>query len=381
MPAYLLAFLAALVVVLAGTPLVKRLAIWLSAIDMPHDRKVHENPTPTLGGIAIFFGVLIAVLAVKLLATHTGWLSGPEGMENALATREFLGILIASAMILLFGIIDDLRRLSPWVKVGGQVIATLTLISFGVSVGTISLRGGSTIDLSGSPLLSIVLTIAWMVFFTNIINLIDGLDGLAAGIAAIAAGAFFFYGTQVGLDDSIVQAMVIAAAVGGAALGFLRYNFNPARIFMGDCGAQFLGFILGAISLQGILKRTAFASLFTPLIVLAVPMADTLLAVIRRARARQPFHHADKEHIHHRLLQLGHSQRQAVLLIYFWTALLTGIALAREFVRSRTIIYGLLVLAVVSLLLTAMPRLLKSDDDEASASPDPEDASGASGEE
>lgn len=362
MQIYLLAFLIALAVVLLATPPVKKLAEWLGAIDKPQDRKIHENPTPTLGGIAIFLGVLVAVLVVKLLTAYTHWSSAPDGIRQALSAREFLGILVASTMILIMGMVDDLRRLSPWTKLGGQVIATLTLIAFGVNIGTISFRAGNTIDLAGSPILSILLTLLWIVFFTNVINLIDGLDGLAAGISAIAAGAFFFYGTQVGLDQSIVQAMLIAAAVGGATLGFLRYNFNPAKIFMGDCGAQFLGFILGAISIQGILKRTAVVSLFTPLIILAIPVGDTLLAIVRRARAHQPFHQPDKNHIHHRLLQIGHSQRQAVLLIYFWTALFTVIALAREFVRSRTIIYVLLAVAFASFLVTILPRLAREQD-------------------
>jgi UDP-GlcNAc:undecaprenyl-phosphate GlcNAc-1-phosphate transferase len=157
--------------------------------------------------------------------------------------------------------------------------------------------------------------------------------------------------------------MLVAAAVGGACLGFLRYNFNPAKIFMGDCGAQFLGFLLGAISIQGILKRTAVVSLFTPLIILAIPVGDTLLAIIRRTRAHQPFHQPDKNHIHHRLLQIGHSQRQAVLLIYFWSALFTGIALAREFVKNRSITYVLLIAGGVSFLVTILPRLARAEPD------------------
>ena len=152
--------------------------------------------------------------------------------------------------------------------------------------------------------------------------------------------------------------MVVSAAVGGACLGFLRYNFHPANIFMGDSGAMFLGFMLGALSIQGILKRTAVATLFTPMIILAVPIADTGLAILRRARKGRPFHYADKEHIHHRLLYIGHSQRQAVLIIYLWTALLTGIALSLEFVASKTLFFILLAVGVVSLLATTLPRMI-----------------------
>jgi len=355
---YFLAFGAALALVLLLTPAARRLAVWLGAVDMPHDRKVHENPTPTLGGLAIYLAVIISLLLCKVFTGYDSLVSHPEGVVEAMSSYQFLGIIIASTFIFAIGAVDDMRYLSPWLKLTGQVMAALLLVSFGVEISTVSFTSGNVIDLTASPILSILLTVVWMVAFTNIINLIDGLDGLAAGICLISATAFFFYGTQVGADASIVQAMVISAAVGGACLGFLRYNFHPASVFMGDSGAMFLGFILGAVSIQGILKRTAVATLFTPMIILAVPIVDTGLAILRRARTGKPFHHADKEHIHHRLLYLGHSQRQAVSIIYFWTALLTGIALSLEFVESKTVIYVLLALAAVSFLALALRRVV-----------------------
>jgi UDP-GlcNAc:undecaprenyl-phosphate GlcNAc-1-phosphate transferase len=256
------------------------------------------------------------------------------------------------------GAVDDMRHLSPLMKLTGQVMGALILVSFGVEITTIALPRGNVIDLTASPILSMFLTILWMVAFTNIINLIDGLDGLAAGIAFITAAAFFFYGTRVGADPNTLQAMVISAAVGGASLGFLRYNFNPASIFMGDSGAQFLGFVLGAISIQGILKRTAVATLFTPIIILAVPIIDTGLAILRRARKGRPIHYADKEHIHHRLLYIGHSQRQAVLIIYLWTAVLTAIALSLEFVDSKLVVLIFLAVGILVFLATTLPRIV-----------------------
>ncbi len=347
-----------LVLVLIATPLTRRLAIWLGAIDMPHDRKVHESPTPTLGGLAIFLAVLVSLLTCKILITY-GWIStAPEGIASALSSPQLLGIILAATFIALLGAIDDMRHLSPWIKIAGQVMAALLLVSFGVEITTLALPRGNVLDLSASPLLAILITVIWMVAFTNIINLIDGLDGLAAGIALISSIAFFFYGSRIGADSNTLQAMVIAAAVGGACLGFLRYNFNPASIFMGDSGAMFLGFILGAISIQGILKRTAVATLFTPIIILAVPIADTGLAILRRARSGKPFHYADKEHIHHRLLYLGHSQRQAVLIIYLWTGLLTAIALAMEFVSSKTVVLILLGAGILVFLATTLPRII-----------------------
>lgn len=358
MQIYLLAMGISLILALALTPPARRLAVWLGAVDMPHDRKVHRYPTPTLGGIAILMAVIVSLLICKVLISLTSFISRPEGIVEALSSYQFLGILLASTFVAILGAVDDMRRLSPWLKLAGQVMASLVLVSFGVEISSIALPRGNVIDLTASPILSILLTIIWMVAFTNIINLIDGLDGLAAGICLISAAAFFFYGSRVGADFSTLQAMIIAAAVGGACLGFLRYNFHPANIFMGDSGAMFLGFILGAISIQGILKRTAVATLFTPIIILAVPILDTGLAILRRARTGRPFHHADKEHIHHRLLYIGHSQRQAVLIIYLWTALLTGIALSLEFVESKTVVYVLLAVAALAFLATTLPRII-----------------------
>ncbi len=355
---YAIVFAAALAISLLLTPLARRAAVWLGAVDMPHDRKVHEHPTPTLGGMAIFLAVVLALLLAKVLVSFSSTLARPLGMVDALSSAQLLGIILASTFIAAQGALDDMRHLSPWMKLVGQVMGALILVSFGVEITTIALPRGNVIDLTASPVLSILLTVAWMVAFTNIINLIDGLDGLAAGISFITVAAFFFYGSRVGADPNTLQAMVISAAVGGACLGFLRYNFNPASIFMGDSGAQFLGFILGAISIQGILKRTAVATMFTPIIILAVPIADTGLAILRRARKGKPFHHADKEHIHHRLLYIGHSQRQAVLIIYLWTALLTGIALSLEFVGSKTVVLALLGAGVAAFLATTMPRIV-----------------------
>jgi len=355
---YILAFGVSLVLVLLLTPVARRLAVWLGAIDMPHDRKVHENPTPTLGGVAILLAVIISLLLCKVLVSYSSALARPQGMVDALSSYQLLGIILAATFIAVLGAYDDMRRLSPWMKLLVQTMAALVLVSFGVEVSTIALPRGNVLDLTASPILSILLTIVWMVAFTNIINLIDGLDGLAAGIAFISAVAFFFYGSRVGADPNTLQAMVISAAVGGACLGFLRYNFNPASIFMGDSGAQFLGFILGAISIQGILKRTAVATLFTPIIILAVPIIDTGLAIFRRARKGRPFHYADKEHIHHRLLYIGHTQRQAVLIIYLWTAVLTGIALSLEFVASKTVVLILLAVGLLIFLATTLPRIV-----------------------
>lgn len=359
MTIYALAFGLSLVLSLALTPLAKKLACRVGAIVMPHDRKVHERPTPTLGGLAIFASVALSVLAclVFMKLFHRGY---PRGMWEALWAPETLGIFVSSLMILALGAWDDLRELSPLTKLAGQVVAVLTMISFGVEIRSLSFIRGNTYDFSGSPLASLLLTLLWMVAFINIINLIDGLDGLAAGVVFISSVAYFIYGSLAERGLSLLQAMLMAAAVSGSTLGFLAYNFNPASIFMGDSGALFLGFIMGAISIQGILKRAAVATLFPPLIILAIPIIDTGLAILRRLRSRRPIHHADKEHLHHRLLYLGHSQKQAVLLIYLWTALLTGVALSLEFSSSKLLFLILLLVTLSSLLLSVLPRFLRA---------------------
>lgn len=357
---FLLVAACALVSCLLLTPLVRRLAVRVGAVDVPHDRKVHEEPTPTLGGVAIMLSVIVAVLVGRALLAAFPRL-GSEEMDAAYSSLQLLGILLSASLMAIVGVIDDVFHLSPWKKLAGQVLSSLVLISFGVEINTLTFIRGTVIDLSGSPVLSIFLTVVWLLVFTNIINLIDGLDGLAAGVCLITSLAFFTYGLNVGRDVNILHAMLVSAAVAGSCLGFLRYNFNPAKIFMGDTGSMFLGFILGAVGIQGILKRTAIATLFTPVIILAIPVLDTGLAVLRRARAGKPFHHADKEHIHHRLLNIGHSHRQAVLIIYLWTALLTGVALSLEFMDSKKPVYILLAVILVSFFVITLPRIWKGE--------------------
>ncbi|MEJ5187306.1 MAG: MraY family glycosyltransferase [Candidatus Geothermincolales bacterium] len=357
---FLLVAACALVLCLLLTPLVRRLAVRVGAVDVPHDRKVHEEPTPTLGGVAIMLSVIVAVLVGRALVAAFPRL-GSEEMDAAYSSLQLLGILLSASLMAIVGVIDDIFHLSPWKKLAGQVLSSLVLISFGVEINTLTFIRGTVIDLSGSPVLSIFLTVVWLLVFTNIINLIDGLDGLAAGVCLITSLAFFSYGLNVGRDVNILHAMLVSAAVAGSCLGFLRYNFNPAKIFMGDTGSMFLGFILGAVGIQGILKRTAIATLFTPVIILAIPVLDTGLAVLRRARAGKPFHHADKEHIHHRLLNIGHSHRQAVLIIYLWTALLTGVALSLEFMDSKKPVYILLAVILVSFFVITLPRIWKGE--------------------
>jgi len=229
----------------------------------------------------------------------------------------------------------------------------------GVQIQNLQVPGSGVVSLS--PELLVIVSLVWVVAFINIINLIDGLDGLAAGITCIAAFSMFYYATQTGAGGTYVDAALISIVMAGATLGFLRYNWNPASIFMGDSGSMLLGFLLGAVTIQGVLKSIAAAALLVPLLAVAIPILDTGMAIARRAFRGKPITHADKEHIHHRLLNLGHSQRQAVVILYFWTALLCGTSLAIKFTASNKVLLVTLALGTAGFALTAFPRLLRGE--------------------
>ena len=313
---------------------------------VPEDRKVHEKITPTLGGLAIYASMMIGI-GVYLLAAHHHFSS------------DLVGVMRGATIIVIFGAIDDVRGLSPLAKLFGQVLAAGVLVIMGVQIQNIHIPGAAVISLS--PELSVVVSLVWVVAFINIINLIDGLDGLAAGITCIASFAMFYYATQTGVGGTYVDAALISIVMAGSTLGFLRYNFNPASIFMGDSGSMLLGFLLGAVTIQGVLKSIAAAALLIPLLALAIPILDTGMAILRRLFRGKPIMHADKEHIHHRLLNMGHSQRQAVLLLYFWTALLCGTSLAIKFTSMNKLLWVVVALAVGGFALTAFPRIIRGN--------------------
>jgi UDP-GlcNAc:undecaprenyl-phosphate GlcNAc-1-phosphate transferase len=343
---YFIAFGVTLISVLLLTPVARLLARRFNAVDVPEDRKVHEKPTPTLGGVAIYASMMIGIGVYLVISHHP-------------LSSDLLGIILGATIILIFGAIDDVRTLGPLVKLFGQIMAAGVLVIMGVQIQNLHIPGAGVVPLS--PELSVIISLLWVVAFINIINLIDGLDGLAAGITCIAAGSMFYYATQTGVGGTYVDAALISIVLAGATFGFLRYNFNPASIFMGDSGSMLLGFLLGAITIQGVLKSIAAAALLIPLLALAIPILDTGMAIVRRAFRGQPITHADKEHIHHRLLNLGHSQRQAVLLLYFWTALLCGSSLAVKFMATNKVLWVTLALAIGGFALTGLPRLLRGE--------------------
>jgi UDP-GlcNAc:undecaprenyl-phosphate/decaprenyl-phosphate GlcNAc-1-phosphate transferase len=320
---YLLVGGVAFVAVLLATPLVGFAARRFGAVAVPGERHVHQRVTPTLGGVALLVGLLAAV----------GVASQRAGFSDVfLLTREPEAIILASAFIVLIGVVDDTRGLSAPAKVAGQIFAGALLVNFGVALQYIWLPGEvGTIVLD--PNWQAVLTVAAAVAMMNAVNLVDGLDGLAAGVVAIAAGALFVY-TQLAqeLGDVPSAGPLFLVAIVGVCLGFLVHNFNPASIFMGDTGAMLLGLLLAGASVSAVGSAFqapsggTFAALsipvLVPVLVLAVPFGDTIWTILRRLASGRAIFSPDKQHLHHRLLEIGHSHRRAVLIMYYWSALL-----------------------------------------------------------
>ena len=305
-------FLAAFLVTFGLVPTVARLALLIGAVDNPNRRKVHEFPTPRLGGVAIYIGFLVAMGTAVILAAL---------LNRHLNLNIFFGILFGGTILVLLGIIDDMRGLTPWVKFLFQFLAAAIAFGYGIRIEWLTNPFDSLITLG---IFAIPITLLWVVGITNAVNLLDGLDGLAAGVTAIASATLFL----VALRTHQVDAAIYMIALAGCALGFLRYNFNPASIFLGDSGSLFLGFILACSSVAGVLKSTILVALIIPILILGIPIYDTASVIIRRVSSRQPVFSADKRHLHHRLLKAGFTQRQAVLAIYGACVLLSLAALA-----------------------------------------------------
>jgi UDP-GlcNAc:undecaprenyl-phosphate GlcNAc-1-phosphate transferase len=333
---YLLVFAVAALTTYLGTGAMRRLAPRIGAIVPPDERRVHDRPTATLGGAAMVLGFLVALAAA--------WLSGSFAPMFA-AQSEALGIVAAVVVIFFVGAIDDLRDISAPAKTAGMVLAGSVLSFAGVSIVVFRVPFFGLSFLSSD--LSALVTVLWVVGMMNAINLIDGLDGLAAGITAIAAGTFFLYAMRLGNLGVVLPgnpAALVAIIVAGLCVGFLPHNFHPARIFMGDAGALVLGLLMSVATIM-VGGRTSqsfsgqayffFAPIFIPLVILGVPILDTLLAIVRRASKRKGISSADKDHLHHRLMRLGHGQRRSVLILWGWTALLSGFVLYPTYNEGR----------------------------------------------
>ena len=303
--------LLAFVIVVLLTPAVGGMARRFGVVDSPGGRRLNIRPIPRLGGIALFFGIFVPALAF----VHLG--------------RETRGLLIGAAVAVTVGAIDDFRGLRWFEKLGGQILAAVIPVGFGIWVSrfTFPFIGIHALPVwVGAPL-----TVIWIVAIMNMFNFLDGMDGLAAGVAAIAGLTF----SVIALSLAKPDAAVISAIVFGACLGFMRHNFYPARIFMGDSGALLLGYVLAAVSVQGLLKTAATVALFFPLLVLAVPIADTTFVVIRRLKHGESPFVGDQAHLHHRFLRRGFSQPRAALTIWAWCISLAAAALATRFIPFR----------------------------------------------
>ena len=314
------------------TPIVKKLAIRVNAIDIPKDeRRVHNKPIPVLGGLAIYIAFVLGTI-----------------LYNDILTTSQIGIIIGATIIVIGGIIDDIKDLSPKYKVLIQVIAAVCLIVAGVRITIITNPFSEVYPYLDMGWINIPLTIIWIVGVTNAFNLIDGLDGLAAGIAFISSVTLMI----ISILNGRTEAVFLTAVLSGAILGFLPYNFNPAAIFMGDTGSQLLGFLLATISIEGAIKSATAFVIAVPILAFGLPIYDTLFAMIRRKVNGKPMLQADKGHLHHRLLNMGLSQKQAVIIMYFISAILGGIAIIAMQISTRRA-YFLLASVIVTLVLIA----------------------------
>ena len=333
-----LIILASLVVALLVTPQVIKLAFYWGALDQPDPRKVHQKIMPRLGGLAVYISFVPAVLLTQEL------------------TSPVIGLITGATLIVLLGIVDDIKGISPRVKLLGQVLVALSVLPFGISVDFIT--NPINADILQLGYWSIPVTVFWLVAVTNAVNLIDGLDGLAGGtslIAAITLAVVSWTQWRVfGLPEQM-QIVMLALILAASLLGFLRYNFNPAKIFLGDTGSMMLGFCLSAMSVMGLTKKATVISVIIPLVILGIPLLDTVFAVVRRYNKHQPIFQADKDHLHHRLLALGLSHKQAVLAIYGVSIILGLSAVILNLITTNQAIFVLIVLAV--LIITAANKV------------------------
>ncbi|MBF7023602.1 glycosyltransferase family 4 protein [Staphylococcus kloosii] len=331
----LLLIIFSMIVSLILTPIIIKVSQKMDIVDKPNYRKVHTKPVSVLGGTVILFSFLLGI-----------WLGHP-------IETEVKPLVIGSVLIYLVGLIDDIYDLKPIIKLIGQIVAALVVVYYGVTIDFISLPIGPTIHFG---ILSVPITIIWIVAITNAINLIDGLDGLASGVSAIALATIGF----IAILQANIFIIMICSVLIGALLGFLCFNFHPAKIFLGDSGALLIGFIVGFLSLLGF-KNITFVSLFFPIVILAVPFIDTLFAMIRRVKKGQHIMQADKSHLHHKLLDLGYSHRQTVLLIYSIAILFSLSSIILYLSQSWGVIMMLILIVITIELIVEFTGLIDDE--------------------
>nr|WP_312576520.1 MraY family glycosyltransferase [Sedimentibacter sp.] len=323
---YYIAFFSALVISFLLTPLARKLAFKVGALDIPKDaRKIHNKPMPYFGGIAIYVAIMACMFVYM-----------PHSQTN-------ISIMIGATIIVLTGIVDDMYGMPAKIKLIMQILAAIVAINGGVKIHFIT----NPLSATGMSLLrnlTIPITLFWIVGITNTINLIDGLDGLASGVASIAATTLLFTAALKGYDFIVMQCAIIA----GACLGFLPFNFNPAKIFMGDTGSLLLGYLLSVTAILGMVKSVAAVTLVVPIFALGLPIFDTTFAIIRRFINKKPIMEADKDHLHHKLMGKGLNQRQTVLVMYFISMML---GLAAVIVSDADPTTGIMVVGFVVVLV------------------------------
>lgn len=328
---YIIGFVSSCLIALLLTPLVKRLAFWVGATDRPDERKVHSRIMPRLGGLAIFLAFVGAfIIVMPVLKDHN--------------FNAALGLLLGGTVVVLTGALDDRFQLRPRYKLLGQLIAAGIVVAFGLRIELSSLPFVGEM-LVGAEWISIPVTILWIVGVSNALNLIDGLDGLSAGVSGIATMTIFVLSLIV---PSVTVSLLSIILLGGI-IGFLFYNFHPAKIFMGDSGSLFLGFALATLSILGF-KQATVLSLLIPILILGVPLSDTIFAILRRLVNKKPISAPDKSHLHHCLLQLGLSHRVTVLIIYGIALVFSGAAIACTILLTKETTWA--VFLIIGILLT-----------------------------
>ncbi|MFD0696810.1 MraY family glycosyltransferase [Paenibacillus sp. GCM10027628] len=330
---YAIGFIASCLMALLLTPLVKKFAFWVGAVDAPNHRKVHTRIMPRLGGLAIFLAFVGAYFVIS------------PALDVVNSDAAF-GLLIGGFVIVVTGALDDRFQLSPKWKLLGQLIAACIVVAFGLKIDLVNIPFGTTNFNIGW--LSIPITILWIVGVSNAINLIDGLDGLSAGVSGIATTTILVLALMMGNVTVILLSVILL----GSIVGFMFFNFHPAKIFMGDSGALFLGFALATLSILGF-KQAAVVSLLIPIMILGVPLSDTFFAIMRRYVNKLPISAPDKSHLHHCLLQLGFSHRTSVLIIYGIALVFGGSAVACSVFISQDFTWGL-VMIIVALFLVML---------------------------
>lgn len=310
------------------TPVAKRMAYKLGAIDVPKDeRRIHKKPIPRMGGLAIYISfALVGLIASKF-------------------NSQVVGIISGGTLLVIAGMIDDVKPLRPIQKLIVQILAAVILIMFGVVINGFTIPFASNAETIIIGSLGIPFTIIWVVAITNAVNLIDGLDGLASGLGVIFSITLF----AISMISGRPTAMILTAVLAGSCLGFLPFNFNPASIFMGDTGSMFLGFTLAAISTQGAIKSAAAMALAVPILVLWLPIFDTLFAMVRRKINKRPIMEADRGHLHHRLLDMGLSQKQVVFTMYAISIALGSAAVLAMILSTKKSYFILLLVCFITL--------------------------------